>query len=161
MRSCFPTHTNRRGPEVQNQTPDPLLHVSTLQKRSKWFCRALSSCDRRSSLAAVFRCLSPAMSVRLCRATVCPPMPACLLCPCSKCCLLPMGVGGRCALKIKGERRRGQLWVRLRGSTLFLPAATEICSAAPQDLQPDLAPSPLVSNLVLLLLLISLSGPQT
>lgn len=55
---------------------------------------------------------------------------------------------------------QGRLQVQLCGSTLFPPAAAEICSVAPQDLQPDLAPSPLVNNPVLLLLTISFLGAQ-
>lgn len=55
---------------------------------------------------------------------------------------------------------QGRLQVQLCGSTLFPPAAAEICSVAPQDLQPDLAPSPLVNNPVLLLLTVSFSGAQ-
>lgn len=137
---------------------DLLLHVSSLQKWWKRFCGVLSSCARRSSLAAVFRSLCTALPSSPARRK-----PRCCLPPPARalfCCLLPVGVAGRCALKIKGARTRGRLRVWLRGSALSrlrqLKSAARPCRSS----QPDLDPSPLVNSPMLLPLMISLLGAQ-
>lgn len=74
--------------------------------------------------------------------------------------VLPPASGscGRWELKIKGERKRGGLWVRLCGCILSPPVAVK-SAAGPQDSQPDLTPS-LPLNSILFLLRLSLLGAQ-